>query len=203
MLLSGYSVVMLPQFNYSKDSSIELLTKAPTINGIYYEGYQRKPLGNLFELSPNGVLPEDIAKIYSHIREFRNQGLYDYYVTNSYIDANQVKNYSNSLGDNLEVIGVYSKELEKYLGVSNFDGRATFLGYDINADGYSLILTSFFEQSNLFANEIYMMNKYGLLQDVKSVDILINKYISLQNEENLEIVFREKLDVVSIYRMTE
>jgi len=202
-MLSGFSLVSLPQFNFSMDSTIELYRKAPIIDGVYYEGFQRREFGDMEKLYRNEALPENIKKIYSRVRENRNMGLYDYYVTSSYEDAVVMKNYLNSLGDHLEIIGLYSKEIEKYLGCCEPVKNMCLIGYDVNADGYSAILTCFFEKSDLFKDEATLMNEHGLLRDIESVYILIDKYISIQGVENIEEIDREKIDIMSIFRIKD
>jgi hypothetical protein len=202
-MLSGFSLVSLPQFNFSVDSSSELYRKAPIINGVYYEGFQRREFGDMEKLYRNEALPENIRKIYSRVRENRSLGLYDYYVTSSYQDILVMKDYLESLGDHLEIIGLYSKEIEKYLGCHEPIKDMCLIGYDINADGYSAILTCFFEKSDLFKDEIRLMNEHGLLTDIESAYVLMDKYISIQGDENIEEIDRERIDIISIYRIIE
>lgn len=201
MLLSGYSVVSLPELNYVEDTEVELFRKAPQVNGVYYAGYQRNEFGDMDKFYREGRLPEDIKKMYSRVRDNQNRGLYDYSLTGSYEDAFSMKNYLNANGERYEVIGLYSKVMESYLGHHQFKGKASFLGYDINADGYSVVLTCFFEKADLFKDELGLMNGNGLLQDVESASVLVDKYISIQGQENMEQIARGSVDVIAVYKL--
>lgn len=201
ILVSGYSVVSLPKYNYEEDTEVELFKKAPQVNGVYYAGYQRNEFGEMDKLYRNNLLPDNMKKMYSRVRENQNKGLYDYYVTEICQDAISMRNYLNSSGGNFEMIALYSKGIEKYLGSWKDDRSALFLGYDIDADGYSVILSSFFEHADLFQDEISLMNENGLLSNTESVSQLINKYVSIQGKENIEEIAVTSIDVVAVYQL--
>lgn len=201
MIINGYSVVSLPELNYSEDTEVELFRNAPQVNGIYYAGYQRNEFGEMDKLYRTGSLPLEIKKMYSQVLNNQNKGLYDYYVTGSYEEAISIVSYMKSIGENLEVIGLNSRNIEKHLGTQEFTGNAVLLGYDINADGYSVILTCFFEKNDLFCDELKLMNENGLLKDVASVSVLINKYINIQDNENIEKISKDSIDVIAVYEI--
>lgn len=203
MVINGFSVVTLPEYNNTIDSETNLFRRPPSMNGILYKGFHRKVFGGIHDLYLNDALPDDIKKFFLKVRQFRNSGLYNYYVTDSYEEAIIMKKYLKSLGDNLEVIGLCSKEIEKYLGCNEFEGNVDFLGFDVDTDGYSAVLTCFFEKTYLFQDYMICLNGNGLIVSELAAWQIVEKYLEIQFEFGLEEIDRSEVDVVAIYRPTD
>jgi hypothetical protein len=201
MVINGFSVVRKPELNFSKTTEIQLFNIAPEVNGVFYEGYQRIPFGDMAERFRNKTLPDEIREAYEHVRSFRNAGLYDYFVTDSYADARLMRNYLDPNGKEYEIIGLSSKEIEKYLGRHHFDGEALFRGHDINAGGYSAVLTCFFENPNLFKEQLALMNEHGLLSTVNAALALVDRYIEIQGDGSIEEIEIGQTDIVAVYKL--
>lgn len=198
--MNAFSVLYLPEYNFNFENKIYC------VNNTLYHGFDRYQCEQLFLGVNMDNLPSEMKLICDEIEETRKIGLWEgcYYVTPSIDKAIQACDYSNSKENKHEVVAFESESINYLLGEQrdiNFD--FDFLGYDINAEGDSLVLNSFFNETEIFKEELSLMNKFGLLDNEEHANTLLNKYISIQKYENVEEINLEEdmIEFVKIYRL--
>jgi hypothetical protein len=201
-MISGYSVVSLPESNCDSNADIKVFRKPPETNGILYGGYMREPFMEIGLLSVRGKLPPNIASIYKEIEASEVIHPNYYSVTGSYEHSKILKEYSESIGEKCEIIALGSSSLQSRMGEVKSPPINEFMGYDFSTGGYSGILTCLFEKTKYFESSVNAMNKNGLFDDINLVDETAKRYLSLQStKSDIENIFLEDVETVYVYRI--
>jgi hypothetical protein len=194
----GYIVVRKPEFvgEYFDDAPREL--KSARYEQIQYRGLCRDPWWDLNGLFYDGKLSEDEKALKRTISDAR-MSFFHAGICNDLDSAQKALLISNKDREKNEIIFIFVGN-----NLENLPRGAELLGFDFYLDGWgSVVRLGIFTKPEAFRDTIEVINPNGLFDSEEDLRIYLDLYSTLCEDENLEIIEREKMSrpLFSVYRV--
>lgn len=199
MKIVGFVILKKAPFNYYRFAGIEL-PKVLRVNNLYYQGIGRLVEDQLLESAPHNL--QDIVE-----RAIDNYS--ECLMYSIFLRLDEVSCVLNNLkeSEHLEIIAVHSEKLAAVFGEKDYlENEFEFIGVDVDVDGVYPIKEELFASNMIgdlakgFQNSVQKLNKFGIFDSIEDASEYLDSYLAIQDEANLEMIEKNQVEWISLYR---